>query len=68
MSTTIASVLLQFAVIFLPMMGIQVGSDQLTVAIQTITVILTGLWIWFQRVQKGDVKLFGGYKNKYSDN
>ena len=66
MSTTIASVFLQFAVIFLPMMGIQVGSDQLTVAVQTIVVIATGVWIWIQRVQKGDVKLFGGRKPTYS--
>ncbi len=67
MSTTIASVFIQFAVIFLPMMGVKVGSDQLTVTIQTITVIVTGLWIWIQRVQKGDVKVFGGRKVKYSD-
>jgi len=62
MSTTIASVFLQFAIIFLPMMGIQVGSDQLTVAVQTIVVIATGLWIWIQRVKKGDIKIFGAYK------
>lgn len=62
MSTTIAAVFIQFAVIFLPMMGIQVGTDQLTVAVQTITVIVTGLWIWYRRVAVGDVKLFGGRK------
>ncbi|MEK9208353.1 MAG: hypothetical protein AAB922_07740 [Patescibacteria group bacterium] len=67
MSTTISAVFIQLAVVLLPMMGIQVGSDQLTVVIQTITVIVTGLWIWFQRVQKGDVKFFGGRRNKYSD-
>ena len=59
MSTTIGAVFLQLAVVFLPMLGIQVGSDQLTVAVQTITVVVTGLWIWFQRVQRGDVNIFG---------
>lgn len=59
MSTTIASVFVQFAVIILPALGIQVGSDQLTVAIQTATVILTGIWIWIQRLQRGDVTFFG---------
>lgn len=59
MSITIASVFIQFAVIFLPMIGIQVGSDQLTVAIQTIVTIVTGIVIWVRRVQVGDVSLTG---------
>lgn len=66
-STTIPAVIVQLLVVFLPMLGIQVGSDQMTVTIQTITVVITGLFIWYQRLQKGDVKLFGGAKNKYSD-
>lgn len=65
-STTIPAVIIQLLVVFLPMLGIQVGSDQMTITIQTITVVLTGIFIWYQRLQKGDVKLFGGYK--YSDN
>lgn len=67
MSTTIASVMTQLLVVFLPMFGVRVGSDQLTVTIQTITVVLTGLFIWYQRVQKGDVKFFGGRKTNYTD-
>jgi len=62
MSTTISAVLIQLAVVIFPMFGIGVGSEQLTSAIQTITVICTGLWVWYQRVQKGDVNLFGSYK------
>ena len=59
-SQTISAVFIQIAVVLLPMMGIQVGSDQLTVVIQTITVIVTGLWIWVRRYQNGDVNIFGG--------
>lgn len=59
MSKTISSVFLQLAVVFLPMMGIRVGSDELTVAVQTITVVVTGLVIWFERIRKGDVNIFG---------
>ena len=59
MSTTVSAIFLQLAVVFLPMIGIQVGSDQLTVTIQTITVVVTGLWIWYQRVQRGDIGTFG---------
>lgn len=67
MSKTIASVFVQLAVVILPMMGVRVGSDDLTVMVQTATVIVTGLWIWFERVQKGDVSFFGARKIKYND-
>ena len=66
MSTTIFAVFVQLAVAILPVMGIQVGSAELTNALQTISVIVTGLWIWFARVQKGDVKVFGGRKAQWS--
>ena len=64
-STTIVAVFVQLAVVILPMLGIQVGSVELTNALQTITVIVTGLWIWFQRLQRGDVSFFGSYKRNY---
>lgn len=66
-SQTISAVIVQLAVVLLPMMGIKVGSDQLTVAIQTITVIATGLWIWMRRFQEGDVTLLGARKATYGD-
>lgn len=65
-SQTVTAVFVQLAVIFLPMMGIQIGSDELTVAVQTIVVVLSGLWIWYRRVQAGDIKVFGARKVKYS--
>ena len=63
MSTTISAVFLQLAVVFLPMVGVRVGSDDLIVAVQTITVVITGIYIWVQRVRKGDVNIFGGRTN-----
>lgn len=66
-STTVTAVFVQLLIVILPLFGIQVGSTEATNAFQTITVIVTGLWIWYQRVQKGDIKVFGGYKTKYSD-
>ncbi len=62
MSTTISAVFVQLLVVILPMFGVTVGSAQLTSTAQTIIVIVTGFWIWYQRYQKGDVKLFGAYK------
>lgn len=67
MSTTISAVVLQLLVVFLPMFGVQVGSEQLTAAVQTIVVVLSGLYIWFERWTKGDVKWFGARKTNYAD-
>jgi hypothetical protein len=66
-STTVLAVLVQLAVVVLPMFGVSVGSVELTNAVQTLTVILTGLWIWFKRYQAGDIRLFGGYKRPVHD-
>ena len=61
-STTILAVLVQLLVVILPKFGIVIGTEELTATAQTIVVVASGLWIWFQRYQRGDVKLFGGYK------
>lgn len=44
----------------LPLLGITIGTEALTTTIQVIVAIGTGLWIWIRRVQKGDVRPFGG--------
>ena len=62
MSKTVSSIFLQLAVLVLPMLGITVGSEALTTTVQTIVLIVTGLFIWFDRVQRGDVSWFGGRK------
>lgn len=46
----------------LPLLGVQVGSDQLTTTITTIVTIAAGLWIMVRRFQKGDIGLFGSRK------
>ncbi len=59
MSQTIAAVFVQLLVVLLPMINVQIGSDQLTSAIQTLTVIVTSVWIYFRRIKAGDVTLSG---------
>jgi len=62
MSTTIASVFVLLATQLLPLIGVTVGSEQLTTTIQTLVAIGTGVWIWIQRVKVGDVGVLGGRK------
>ena len=59
MSTTISAVIINLLAVLLPLAGITVGSDALTTTIQTVTAIATGLWIWKERVKKGDINKFG---------
>jgi len=62
MSTTISAVILQMLAVILPWFGITIGTEALTTTIQTIVLIGGGLWIWFERAKRGDVKWFGGRK------
>lgn len=62
MSQTYIATYVQFAALILPMLGIQVGSDQLTGAIQTIVVIGTGVWVLYRRYIKGDINVVGAKK------
>ena len=62
MSQTIVAIIVQLLTLILPAVGVEVGSDQLTGAIQTIVLIATSLWIWVRRYQAGDIKLFGARK------
>lgn len=59
MSTTVIAVIVQILAVGLPKLGINVGSEELTAALQTLVVIATGLWIWYQRVRRGDVNFAG---------
>lgn len=43
----------------LPLVGVQIGTDALTNAVQVVVAVGTGLWIYFRRVQQGDVTLAG---------
>lgn len=59
MSQTIVAVVLNLLSTVLPWAGVSIGSDQLTTTIQTLVAIGTGLYIWYLRVQKGDVNVAG---------
>ena len=59
MSTTIIAVIIQLLSLFLPMLGVEVGTEALTTTVQTIVMIGSGLWIWKERVARGDVTTIG---------
>lgn len=62
MSQTIVSVLVMLAAQLLPKIGVHIGSEELTNTITTLVTVFAGLWIWFRRVQIGDVKFLGTRK------
>lgn len=63
MSQTIIAVVVQLLAIALPKLGITVGSEELTNAVSTILVILSGIWIWYRRTKVGDVNAIGVKKS-----
>ena len=58
-STTIAAVIVNMLATFLPLMGINIGSEALTTTVATLVTLATGIWIWKERVVKGDVSGLG---------
>ncbi len=63
MSTTYIAVIIGILAQVLPMLGIQVGTEQLTNATQVIVTIVTGLWVLKNRYQLGGITLAGVRKN-----
>ena len=59
MSTTIIAVFVNLVITFLPLMGIEIGSEAMETTVQTITAVVTGIWIWTQRTKQGDVNALG---------
>ena len=59
MSQTIVSVIATLLVTLLPKVGVSVGSEELTTTIQTIVIVVSGIWIWIQRVRLGGVTALG---------
>lgn len=58
-STTITAVIIQLLVVLLPLVGIDVGTEALTTTVQTIVLLGSGLWIWKERLSRGDVSVLG---------
>jgi len=54
--------LVSLLVVVLPMIGIQIGTDQLTAAVQTFVVIAAQVWIMVRRYQDGDINALGAKK------
>lgn len=59
MSQTILATIINILAFVLPLLGVEIGSEQLTTTVQTIAVVGTALWIWFRRVSRGDVTVVG---------
>ena len=59
MSTTIIAVIVNVLTMVLPLIGIDAGTEALTTFVQVGVAVATGLWIWIQRVRKGDVNFAG---------
>jgi len=59
MSTTIIAVIINLLSVGLPYIGVTIGSGDLTTTVQTLVAVLTGIWIWFRRVQVGDISVAG---------
>lgn len=59
MSQIVLATIINLLVTGLPLIGVQVGTDQLTNTIQTIVAIGTGIWIWARRVRANDVNTLG---------
>ena len=59
MSTTIIATICSLLAVLLPSIGVNVGTEELTSAIQTIVVVASGIWVWIERVRRGDVNVIG---------
>lgn len=62
MSTTILAVIINLLAVGLPYIGVTIGTEELTNAVQVLFAIITGAWIWYQRVKRGDVTVVGARK------
>ena len=59
MSQTIVSVFVILLSQLLPLINVNIGSDELTNVISTLVAIGAGIWIWVRRYQAGDVTAAG---------
>lgn len=62
MSQTYASGLIVLLVQLLPLIGVNVGSAELTTTIQTIVTVAGAVWVLVRRFQVGDIAISGARK------
>jgi len=58
-SQTYIAVIVNVLSFLLPHFGITIGSEELTTTIQTIIILVSGLWILIRRKKVGDVSALG---------
>lgn len=70
MSPTIVSLIVNFLVMVLPLIGLDVGSESLVTTIQTLVTLVTGIIIWVRHLNlkkqllgADRVNFLGGVKN-----
>ena len=61
-SPTYVSALVALLSQVLPMMGVEIGSDDLTTMISTVATIIATFVILIRRHWKGDVTIFGAHR------
>ena len=49
MSSTIIAVWINLAVQLLPLIGVNVGPEELTSTVQVLVAVVSGIWIWYNR-------------------
>ena len=59
LSTTYISTIIMVLAQVLPLLGINVGSEELTTTAQTIVTVVAGLWILRERYGRGDISILG---------
>lgn len=62
MSTTISAAIVSILATVLPLLGVEIGTEALTTTLQTIVLLVSSLWVWKERVKRGDVTKLGKRK------
>lgn len=60
-STTYIAIIVNALSFLLPKLGVTLGNDELTVTVQTLLTLGTGVWVLVQRHKQGDVTA-GGFR------
>ncbi len=62
MSQTYIAILVNILATLLPKIGVTVGSEALTTTLQTLIVVISGVWVLIRRYKRGDVTVAGFIK------
>lgn len=59
MSQTYLAIFINLVVNILPKFGINIGNAELQTTIQTISALITGVWVLVRRYRAGDINALG---------